>query len=87
VAKSGGRTIARVSHTVRSGQHSTMDVHFVVAEPETGARHFVETYTHTLFSRAQYEAAFAATGFAAQYIEDVQGGRGLFVAVVDKERP
>ena len=87
VVRSGRSTIARMSHTARSGHRSTMDVHFLVADPETGVRHFAETYTHTLFSRAQYEAAFAAAGFDADYIEDVQGGRGLFVAAAAEERP
>jgi dTDP-3-amino-3,4,6-trideoxy-alpha-D-glucopyranose N,N-dimethyltransferase len=86
VVTSGPRTIARISHTVRSGDVSTMDVHFLVADPETGARHFAETYQHKLFSRDQYESAFAAAGFDADYVEDVQGGRGIFVAVVGKER-
>ncbi|MCA2217206.1 class I SAM-dependent methyltransferase [Jidongwangia harbinensis] len=85
VVKSGQRTIARMSHTVRSGAGSTMDVHFLVADPESGARHFAETYTHTLFTQDQYEAAFAATGLNAEYIKDVQGGRGLFVAVAGEE--
>jgi dTDP-3-amino-3,4,6-trideoxy-alpha-D-glucopyranose N,N-dimethyltransferase len=86
VVESGGRTIARISHTVRSGDVSTMNVHFLVADAETGVRHFAETYRHKLFGRDRYESAFAAAGFGAEYIEDVQGGRGIFVGVVGKER-
>ncbi|SMD25703.1 class I SAM-dependent methyltransferase [Kibdelosporangium aridum] len=85
VVKTGERTIARVSHTVRSGDVSTMNVHFLVADA-AGSKHFVETYKHKLFTREKYEAAFVAAGFDVEYIEDVQGGRGIFVGVVGKGR-
>lgn len=86
VVKSGTRTISRISHSVRSEDVSTMQVHFLVADAETGVRYFAETYEHKLFSRDQYESAFAAAGFDVEYIDDVQGGRGIFVGVVGKER-
>ncbi|AYY12659.1 class I SAM-dependent methyltransferase [Actinobacteria bacterium YIM 96077] len=86
VAKSGARTMARVSRSVRSGDVSTMDVHFVVADDQTGVRHFAETYKHKLFSRDQYESAFVTAGFDVEYVEEVQGGRGIFVGVAGKGR-
>ncbi|WP_432744292.1 class I SAM-dependent methyltransferase [Streptomyces sp. JH002] len=86
VVRTGSRTIARVSHTTGHGDSSTMRVHFLVADRENGVRHFEETYEHRLFRRDQYESAFAAAGLEAGYIEDVQGGRGLFAAVVREER-
>lgn len=76
-----GRTIARVSHSALEGNASRMHVHYVVADPRSGARHFVETHLITLFTREQYEIAFAAAGFAVDYVEGVQAGRGLFVGV------
>jgi SAM-dependent methyltransferase len=76
-----GRTIARVSHSTLEGQASRMDVHYVVADPASGARHFVENHLITLFTRAQYEAAFATAGFDIEYIGGLHSGRGLFVGV------
>lgn len=86
VVRSGSRSIARMSHTVRSGDASTMEVHFLVADARTGVRHFSETYEHKLFTRDQYESAFAEAGFDAEYVEGVQGGRGVFVGVAARER-
>lgn len=76
----GGATLVRVSHSARAGASSRMQVHYIVAEP-AGARHFVETHVISLFTRAQYEAAFTAAGLQPAYLPGVQSGRGLFVAV------
>ncbi|WP_017595628.1 class I SAM-dependent DNA methyltransferase [Nocardiopsis potens] len=81
VVTEGERTVARVSHSVRDGGGSRMEVHYTVADRGSGVRHFSETYTARLFTRAQYEAAFAGAGLDAEYIEGVQQGRGLFLAV------
>ncbi|MEU1280321.1 class I SAM-dependent methyltransferase [Streptomyces sp. NPDC005805] len=80
VVESGGRRIARVSHTVRDGDASRMEVHYTVADSERGIRHFTETHRATLFTREQYESAFHAAGFDTEYVPGVQNGRGLFVA-------
>ena len=74
-----GRTIARVSHSTLEGNASRMQVHYLVGDAKTGAKHFLEEHLITLFSRRQYETAFAATGFTVEYVEGVQSGRGLFV--------
>lgn len=77
-----GQTVARVSHSTREGDASRMNVHYVVADAKSGARHFVETHLITLFTREQYEAAFAAAGFTVEYVKDLHSGRGLFVGVL-----
>ncbi|MFC3994756.1 class I SAM-dependent methyltransferase [Nocardiopsis sediminis] len=77
----GGRTLARVSHSTRRGDTTHMEVHYIVADPQSGARHLKDTHTITLFTRERYEAAFAAAGCPADYIEGGPSGRGLFVAV------
>jgi SAM-dependent methyltransferase len=79
VVEADDRTIARVSHTVRDGDMWAMEVHFLIADRDGGIRHASETYRHRLYTRAEYEQAFAVAGFEAGYIEGVQGGRGLFV--------
>ncbi|MDK1341825.1 class I SAM-dependent methyltransferase [Streptomyces sp. 378] len=77
-----GVTVSRVSHSARRGRTSHMDVHFVVAEPGAGARHFVDTHIISLFSRAEYEQAFRQAGFAVEYLPEAPSGRGLFVGVL-----
>lgn len=83
VTEVDGTTISRVSHSKLEGTASRMDVHYVVADAAAGARHFVENHLITLFTRAQYEKAFAAAGFTVEYIEGLHAGRGLFVGVRD----
>ncbi|GAA2780357.1 class I SAM-dependent DNA methyltransferase [Crossiella cryophila] len=82
VVKVDGRTIARVSHSRREGDHTHMDVHYTVADAENGIRHFTDTHVITLFTREQYETAFERAGCAVDYVEGGPSGRGLFVGVV-----
>ncbi|GLW91859.1 class I SAM-dependent DNA methyltransferase [Actinokineospora globicatena] len=74
-----GLTVARVSHATRVSGKSRMEVHYTVARPE-GITHFAETYLASLYTRQQYEDAFARAGFTAEYLPGVQNGRGAFVA-------
>ncbi|MFE9674874.1 class I SAM-dependent DNA methyltransferase [Streptomyces sp. NPDC006259] len=76
----GSRTMTRVSYTEREGSTSHMTVHYVVAEPGSGVRHFAERHRLTLFTRAQYEEAFARAGLRVAYVGGIQSGRGLFLA-------
>ncbi|MFF4159694.1 class I SAM-dependent methyltransferase [Streptomyces sp. NPDC001678] len=77
-----GRTVARVSHSAREGAASHMRVHYVVAEAGAGARHFVEEHRISLFTRAEYEEAFARAGLEVGYHSGVPSGRGLFVGTL-----
>ncbi|MFH9138828.1 class I SAM-dependent methyltransferase [Streptomyces sp. NPDC017524] len=77
----GERTVSRVSHSVREGAASRMNVHYLVADGASGVQHFHETHLIGLFSRAQYEGAFAAAGFGVDYVPVEPAGRGLFVGV------
>ncbi|MCX5582745.1 class I SAM-dependent methyltransferase [Streptomyces virginiae] len=77
----GGRTVSRVSHSVREGDASRMNVHYLVADGASGVRHFHETHLIGLFSRERYEAAFGAAGFRVDYVPVAPAGRGLFVGV------
>jgi SAM-dependent methyltransferase len=81
VVEVDGRTLARVSHSRLEGAASRVDVHYLRAEPGSGVRHFAETHLISLFTRRQYETAFTEAGFRTRYVEGVQSGRGLFVAV------
>ncbi|MEU2389651.1 class I SAM-dependent methyltransferase [Streptomyces sp. NPDC007369] len=80
VVRADGRTIARVSHTVREGRCSRMEVHYTVAAPETGVEHFTDTHVMTLFEQAEYETAFRRAGLEPEYVRHELFGPGLFVA-------
>lgn len=73
--------VARVAYTVRDGEASRMEVHYLRARPEDGVRHLTEVHRAMLFTREQYEEAFRRAGFEPEYVPEVQSGRGLFVGV------
>ncbi|MFD6916232.1 class I SAM-dependent methyltransferase [Streptomyces virginiae] len=85
-ATEAGRTLARVSHAVRDGDTSRMEVHYLVADSDAGVRHFSETHRITLFTRAQYEAAFTAAGLSVDHVPGLHGGRGLFIGALTRPR-
>lgn len=76
-----GRTVSRVSHTVRDGGASRMEVHYVVASPEAGISHFTDVHVMTLFDPPTYEAAFRRAGCTVEYLTYEHTGPGLFVGV------
>ncbi|WP_406864160.1 class I SAM-dependent methyltransferase [Streptomyces sp. HUAS MG47] len=77
-----GRTVSRVSHTVRHSETaSRMDVHYLVAEPGKGVQHFSDTHVLSLYGREQFEKAFARAGLSLEYVEGDYDGNGLFVGV------
>jgi predicted amidohydrolase len=77
-----GRTLARVSRSVREGGASVMEVHYVVADAATPARHFTVTHVNTLFTREQYEDAFTEAKLRVDYLEGGPSGRGLFAGTL-----
>lgn len=77
----GDRTISRVSHTVRSGDTTRMEVHWVVADPANGPRHVVERHELTLFEREQYEDAFVRAGCTVEYLRPDETRPGLYLGV------
>nr|WP_232835412.1 class I SAM-dependent methyltransferase [Actinocorallia populi] len=81
-----GRTISRISHTVREphGRASRMEVNYVVAERESGLRHFTDTHVMSLFDRERYQAAFERAGLTVEYVPYEHVGPGLFVGVRGK---
>lgn len=81
VLKVGHRTISRVAHVVRDGGVSRTEIHWVVAEPDTGIRHVVERHELALFEREQYEEAFRYAGCEVEYLRPDWSGPGLFVGV------
>jgi SAM-dependent methyltransferase len=79
----GARTIFRVSHSIRhagSGHRVQMVVHYVEAESTSGVQFSTETLHMTLFTREQYETAFARAGCVAEYLRGDRFERGLWIA-------
>lgn len=74
-----GLAVARVSLSHRRGRVSTLDFHYTVATA-AGVDRFHERHDLGLFSRGEYEAAFAAAGCSATYEEPGLTGRGLYLA-------
>ncbi|MEU6263757.1 class I SAM-dependent DNA methyltransferase [Saccharopolyspora shandongensis] len=81
-----GRTIARVSHTVRQGGTSRMEVHYTVAAPDTGIEHFTDTHVMTLFDRETYETAFRRAGLTPEYVKHDLVAPGIFVGTAEGGR-
>ncbi|MFC4587098.1 class I SAM-dependent methyltransferase [Sphaerisporangium corydalis] len=77
-----GQTIARLSHTVVEGKAHRMTAHYLVASPESGIRHFTDLHMLSLFTRQEYETAFAEAGVASvEYLETGPGRPGLLIGV------
>ncbi|WP_116041256.1 class I SAM-dependent DNA methyltransferase [Amycolatopsis palatopharyngis] len=74
-----GRTISRLSYSVRKGNASHMEVHYTVAVPETGIEHFTDIHVMTLFDRDSYEAAFRKAELTVEYVKHEQAAPGMFV--------
>jgi len=79
IVKVDGRSIARMSHTVRAGANSQMEEHFMVATAEAGVEHFSDTHVMSLFDREAYEAAFLKAGLDVEYVKHEVSGPGVFV--------
>jgi len=73
-----GRTVARMSHSTRQDRATRMEVRFMVGD-ENGIAEFTEVDMLTLFTRDEYEDAFAEASCPAEYLEGGLTGRGLFV--------
>jgi dTDP-3-amino-3,4,6-trideoxy-alpha-D-glucopyranose N,N-dimethyltransferase len=78
LAREEGRTVARISHSTLVGRATRMEVKFLVGEPD-GIRTFTEIDMLTLFTREEYEKAFANAGCAVEFRPGPPTGRGLFV--------
>jgi dTDP-3-amino-3,4,6-trideoxy-alpha-D-glucopyranose N,N-dimethyltransferase len=78
LAQEEGRVVARVTHSTRQGRATRMEVRYVVADAN-GIRQFTELEIVSLFTRDEYEAAFAGAGCRVEYLEGGLTGRGLFV--------
>jgi SAM-dependent methyltransferase len=80
LARANGRTIARISHSVREGDSTKMEVRYIDAD-SSGIRQLADTHRLTLFTCDEYEAAFTQAGCFAEYIVSDRFAPGLFVGI------
>ncbi|MBB6170788.1 SAM-dependent methyltransferase [Nocardiopsis mwathae] len=80
LARGDDRTIARISHSVRKGDATHMEVRFLVGDSD-GITEFTEIDVLTLFTEDEYLSALADAGCPAEYLPGAPTGRGLFIGV------
>lgn len=78
VAHDKARSVARVSHSVRTGASMCITAKYLVGEP-TGIREFCTEDTLRLFREDQYADAFTKAGLTVEYLPGAATDRGLFV--------
>lgn len=80
VARDASRSVARVSHSVRTGSSMCITAKYLVGNA-TGITEFCTQDTLSLFREDQYADAFTAAGLAVEYLPAAATERGLFVGV------
>lgn len=78
VAREEGRSVARVSHSVRNGSSMCITAKHLVGD-RTGIREFRTEDTLRLFREDQYAGAFRSAGLTVEYLPSAATDRGLFV--------
>ncbi|GGJ96579.1 hypothetical protein GCM10010123_28180 [Pilimelia anulata] len=77
------RTVVRLSHSTRDGVHVPIIAHYLVADRAHGVHHFTDVHPMTLFTDAEYRAAFGRAGCAVAYVPSDRFPCGLYVGVRD----
>jgi SAM-dependent methyltransferase len=74
------RGIARIVRMTRDADTSLLEMHHFVGWPQA-PRYVASNHALTLFTRSDYEAAFATAGLSVTHDEHGLMGRGMFVGV------
>lgn len=82
LSRDNGRTITRISHSIRQRDKTRMELRYVVGEAG-GITAFTEIELLSLFAKDDYVTAFTEAGCSVEYLEGGPTGRGLFVGVRD----
>ncbi|ATY16427.1 class I SAM-dependent methyltransferase [Amycolatopsis sp. AA4] len=80
------RSVARVSHSVRTGESSMCITAKYLVGDAAGIREFTATDVLSLFRKDQYAGALAAAGLRTEYVPGPATPRGLFVGVRPEAR-
>lgn len=78
IVETEDEVLVRMSHTRERDGRADMTIHYLLAG-DRGVRHFSENHSFGLWSRADYESAFAAAGCTVEFVPEVLYC-GLFVA-------
>jgi dTDP-3-amino-3,4,6-trideoxy-alpha-D-glucopyranose N,N-dimethyltransferase len=78
VARDERRSVARVSHSVRTGSSMCITAKYVIGEP-AGMTEFSTHDTLSLFREDQYAEAFRRAGLTVEYLPTAATERGLLV--------
>jgi ubiquinone/menaquinone biosynthesis C-methylase UbiE len=76
--------ICRMNTTEREGILSRMTFHFLIGKPQ-GVEHFTEDHELALYTVDEMLHFFNAAGLAVRYDPEGIFGRGLYVAIVQRE--
>jgi SAM-dependent methyltransferase len=78
VARDESRSVARVSHSVRTGTSMCITAKYLIGNA-TGITEFCTRDTLSLFREDQYAEAFTMAGLSVEYLPTAATDRGLFV--------
>jgi len=78
VVRDAGRTVSRVSRSVRVDGVTRMESQYLVAD-DRGIEHFAQVEMITLFDESDYLQAVELAGCAAEFVADRLSDRGLVV--------
>jgi SAM-dependent methyltransferase len=82
VVSDGSRTVARLSHSIRTGMSVRHEAHYLIADAGSGIRHVTHVQPLTLFSPGEYLDAIEGAGCVAAHVRAPEfAARGLFVGV------
>jgi hypothetical protein len=74
-----GKTVIRISHSVRHDRNVSMTVHYLYGTA-AGVGHFEDLHLMHLYTRAEYESAFRSGRCDVSYLTGIAGFPcGLFV--------
>jgi ubiquinone/menaquinone biosynthesis C-methylase UbiE len=79
LSRQPGLHVVRMNTSRRRGRRSVFDFHHLVGTPK-GTHHFVEHHELTMFTDAEYRAAFKAAGLAVARDAKGLNGRGLWLS-------
>ncbi|GLW89880.1 class I SAM-dependent DNA methyltransferase [Actinokineospora globicatena] len=77
-ATTNDRAVSRVSHSVRADRSTHMTVRYTIAD-HRGIRDFTEHEVLSLFTEAEYTAAFEAAGIRVEHQPGPPNDRGLII--------
>ena len=80
-AAEDGRVVARVGRTWRAGDRTVFEAHHLVGTA-AGVDHIIDRHEMTLFTDAQYLAAFAVHGLATDVLPSPMADRDRYIGVL-----